>query len=281
MHEADGLLAEVAAEVAHRLGALGLPGHELRERRHLDPISKDVFELLTGARPASRTLATADFPGLGPVDVVELERRVLVELKWSYRLPGKVFESAWDAVKLALLGPAHGFDALYLMTGAARAEWSASESADLFTDGVLDPGELWRRPLVPPRGPNHGATIAEDLVIGARGNRPLVMPERIALRRIAACAVVDDYELRVASIVPLGTSIAWTPPGPIGPIPGPRPPDPEFPLPARVTQAWIERTAPTLEAARVGPFLRALERRGWSQAELSQRVRPHLPRGSR
>jgi len=81
MHEADGLLADVAAEVAHRLGALGLPGHELRERVHLDPISKDVFESLTGARPASRTLATADFPALGPVDVVELERRVLVELK--------------------------------------------------------------------------------------------------------------------------------------------------------------------------------------------------------
>jgi hypothetical protein len=48
-----------------------------------------------------------------------------------------------------------------------------------------------------------------------------------------------------------------------------------------VTQAWIERTAPALEAARVAPFLRALERRGWSQAELVQRVRPHLPRGSR
>src|SRR4051794_33876068 len=105
MHEADELLTKVAAAVAQRLGALGLPGHALREREHLDPVSKDVFESLTGARPASRRLAIAGFPGLGPVDVVEGGRRVLVELKWSYRLPGKVFESAWDAVKLALLGP--------------------------------------------------------------------------------------------------------------------------------------------------------------------------------
>jgi hypothetical protein len=47
-------------------------------------------------------------------------------------------------------------------------------------------------------------------------------------------------------------------------------------LPARVTQAWIERTAPRLTTTAIPPFLHALRRRGWSDNELAQRVVPHL-----
>ena len=175
--ETDGLIAAVADEVARRMTALELPGELLRERQHLDPITKDVFETLTATRPTARTLRTPDFRGLGPVDVVHGAPPLLAELKWSYEPPGKLFESAWDAVKLALLGPAHGVGGLYLMTGASCEEWARSESADLCAGGELDPREFWSRPLVPPRGPNRGATIAEDLLIGARGNRPVRMPD--------------------------------------------------------------------------------------------------------
>ena len=48
-------------------------------------------------------------------------------------------------------------------------------------------------------------------------------------------------------------------------------------LPARVTQAWIERTAPRLAPAAVGPFLRAFAKRGWNDAEVDARVPPHPP----
>jgi hypothetical protein len=279
--ETDVLIAAVADEVARRMSAFGRAGALLREREHLDPITKDVLESLTGDRSVSRRLATADFPGVGAVDVVHGAPPLLVELKWSYELPGKVFESAWDAVKLALLGPAHGTDALYLMTGAARDEWQRSESADLFATGELDPRELWGRSLVPPRGPNRGATIAEDLVIGARGNRPRRMPERILTRRVAACPIADGYELRAVALRPARSVTDWTPSNRGASMPaGTAPVHPDsagrFVLPARVTQAWIERTAPALDSAMVAPFLRALRERGWSDEDLATRVSPHL-----
>src|SRR4051812_24711445 len=107
----------------------GLPGSSLRERQHLQPFTVDECERRSAASPPSRTLRTPDFPGLGPVDVVLARPRALVELKWSYMLPGKVFESAWDMVKLALVGERLGYPALYIATGAATVEWEATESA--------------------------------------------------------------------------------------------------------------------------------------------------------
>ena len=281
----DGLIAAVADEVARRMTALGLPGELLRERQHLDPITKDVFETLTAVRPVSRKLSTPDFPGLGAVDVVHGAPPLLAELKWSYERPGKLFESAWDAVKLTLLGPAYGIAGLYLMTGASCEEWARSESADLFASGELDPREFWSRPLVPPRGPNRGATIAEDLLIGARGNRPVRMPDRILTRRVTACAFANGYELRIVGLVPAGRLVEWhAPAGMTSPEHvSARPALDErgrFVLPARVTQAWIERTAPTLDPVLVGPFLRALRERGWSEGELAVRVRPYLVRAA-
>ena len=279
--EANVLIAAVVGEVARRMSALGCDGGLLRERQHLDPMTKDVLESLTGDRPVSRKLTTADFPGLGPVDVVHAAPRLLIELKWSYELPGKVFEGAWDAVKSGLLGPAHSIDALYLMTGAARDEWQRSESADLFATGELDPREVWARSLVPPRGRNRGTTIAEDLVIGARGNRPRRMPHRIFTRSVAACPAADGYELRAVALRPSTSLTDWTAPETGKAIPaGTAPLQPDsagrFVLPARVTQATIERTAPPLDSAMVPPFLRALRERGWSDQELATRVSPHV-----
>ena len=201
--------------------------------------------------------------------------RALIELKWAYHSPGKIYESLWDAVKLALLGPAHAYAALYVAAGASRAEWGASESADLFTAGEIDPRELLERPLTP-RGPNYGKTIGEDLLIGAHGNRPRQMHRRIAIRPVATCEVAGDFELRVVGIAGIDPVEEWSPrdAGPGGPPPGPDLESVE--LPPRVTQAWIERTGPRLTPEATAPFLRDLRDRGWSDDEIAERVRPHL-----
>jgi hypothetical protein len=184
--------------------ATGLRGEDLRERLHLDPFTKDECERRSAVRPLARTLRTSDFPGLGPVDVIVAQPRALIELKWAYQSPGKVFESLWDAIKLALLGSMHSYRALYVGTGASRDEWTASESADLFEPGEIDPREGWARPLLPPRGPNYGKTVGEDLVIGAGGNRPLRVHRRIAIRSVARWDVAGDYELRVIGVTGTG-----------------------------------------------------------------------------
>jgi hypothetical protein len=223
----------------------------------------------------SRKLTTQAFPGVGPVDVILTRPRALIELKWAYYSPGKIYESLWDAIKLALLGPAHSYAALYVGTGASRAEWGASESADLFTGAEIEPREFWKRPLSP-RGPNYGKTIGEDLTIGARGNRPQQMHRRIAIRPVATCEVAGDFELRVIGIAGIDPVEEWSPDNAV--LGGERPePDLEsVELPARVTQAWIERTGPRLKPVAIGPLLRDLGVRGWNHDEIVERVRPHL-----
>lgn len=276
----DLLVADVFRTVAQQLANTGLGGGDLRERQHLDPFVKDAFERHVGARPISQTLRTADFPGLGPVDVIVNEPRVLIELKWSYLVPDKVFESVWDAIKLPLLGQPHGYDALYVATGASLAAWSASESADLFGTGEIDTAEMWRRPLLPPRWPNWGDTIGEDLVIGAWGNQPRRAPARIGVHHLVSVPVTEDYEIRVARVDAPGPLVDWprtevdvhraTPsPPPIGE-------DGSMRLPPRVTQRWIEAVAPALTPDAEQPFLQALRVRGWNEAELRERVLPYL-----
>jgi hypothetical protein len=94
---------------------------------------------------------------------------------------------------------------------------------------------------------------------------------------VAQCDVAGDFELRVVGVAGSGPLEDW------GDIASHvEPPEPSEPvhsveLPARVTQAWIERTAPRLTAAAIPSFLQVLRRRGWSDSELAQRVVPHLP----
>jgi hypothetical protein len=96
----DKLVTEAMSVVATRIADLALSGVHVRERTHLDPFTKDAIAARQGQRPASRTLRTGRFPGLGPVDVVVDRPPLLIELKWSYATRNKIFESAWDAVKL-------------------------------------------------------------------------------------------------------------------------------------------------------------------------------------
>ena len=195
--------------VAAQLTALDLPGSAIRERLHLDPLTKAAFDARVRRPSAARTLRAAAFSAVGPVDVVLDAPPLLVELKWSYDKRDKIFESAWDAVKLVMVGPANGFDCLYLATGGSPAAWSRTEVRDLFEGGEVGPHDMWRRTLRPP-GPNGGNSIASDLISGARGNRPSAMPERMVITPLLD-EPASDYRLKVVRVAPEAGLVPYQP----------------------------------------------------------------------
>ncbi len=197
MDRTDDFITEVCGVVAQRMTDTGLPGAQLRERRHLDPFIKDAIGEAVGVRPTSKTFDSPLFVGVGGVDVVPVRPKLFMELKWSYERPGKIFESVWDAIKLAMLGPRHGRTDLYIATGASEEEWRDGDCADLFAGGPADPLEMWRRPLVPKRGPNYGETVGEDLIIGANGNQPTHGPRQIEVELLDSFPVAGDFQLKL------------------------------------------------------------------------------------
>jgi hypothetical protein len=72
-----------------------------------------------------------------------------------------VFESLWDAIKLALLGVAHSYSELYVATGASLYDWNASESAELSRPGAVDALQLWA-PARPSARTSSSAPTATD-----------------------------------------------------------------------------------------------------------------------
>jgi hypothetical protein len=187
----------------------GLAGSDLRERKHLDPFMKDAFEAATGIRPVSKRFNSGSFVGLGAVDVVANTPALFMELKWSYERPGKIFESVWDAIKLAVLGPEHDRDRLYIATGASEEEWTNGDCAELFTDGTHGLLDMWRRRLVPKRGPNYGETVGEDLVIGSRGNQPAAGPKTINVRPLDSFGVAREFVLKVVAVTSASELQNW------------------------------------------------------------------------
>ncbi len=75
--------------------ATGLAGADLRERKHLDPFIKDALADAVGVRPRLEGFDSPFFSGVGAVDVVSARPKLFMELKWSYQVPGKLFESVW------------------------------------------------------------------------------------------------------------------------------------------------------------------------------------------
>lgn len=121
-----------------------------------------------------RVVPIREFQGVGPVDIVlsdadEAPAWGLIECKWSTDIRrDKIFEGAWDAVKLSLATRAHRRCG-WLVTGAPTGSWSESETSDLFAAGIVQSQEIWRRPLRSP-GSNGGSTVGEDCQLGGRAN---------------------------------------------------------------------------------------------------------------
>lgn len=116
------------------------------------------------------------FQGVGPVDVVVKASTSglpigMLECKWSQDPKrDKIYETLWDAIKLALaIEPAQNA-AAYIVTGASGAVWQSTESSDIFETGQVSTTDLWNRPLIPP-GPHGGTTFGQDLLDGGYGNK--------------------------------------------------------------------------------------------------------------
>jgi hypothetical protein len=54
-------------------------------------------------------------------------------------------------------------------------------------------------------------------------------------------------------------------------------PPPPLELPGRFTQNWVVQTVPQLHPGQVRVLLEEMRRRGWSEADITRRVRPYLP----
>lgn len=207
--DTDELLRGVCSAVAERLTAGEITGPDLRERGNLYPEIRKAIKERVGQEPAGRTYPTKHFPGVGSVDLVVPEPFALIELKWSYQAPGKLFECVWDAVKLGVLATEQDKAAMYIVAGASEQEWARSETSILFDGGRVDLRELWHQELVPAQGHKDAVTIGEYLVFGAWGNEPRRAPHSVSSEAMADLPVGDDFRLRVVRIRVDGPLIEW------------------------------------------------------------------------
>lgn len=223
----DDGMAWLVDRLGERLEDLGLPGNEIGERKHLERLVSEVC-----AEPGSpfRRLSHSDhhdlrcFPNLKNFDLT-LEHEscglVLGETKYStaIRSAGLMFEQAWDAVKLAL-ARAEKTDAVrgYLICGGYGPVWASHTScADLFEDGLIDPVELWQRPiswqLPRPTGPNGFDTVGADLEAGGPG-RIWCAPENLQITQVADREMKfpkhpEPWLLKCAAVEPRGELRTW------------------------------------------------------------------------
>jgi hypothetical protein len=240
--------------------AAGLPLNEgnLQRRFHAA-----LTENTAGAVERERHVDVPGFQGVGPVDIVISDvsgkPSGLIECKWSVDLKrDKIYEGAWDAIKLALGAARH--DAIaWLVTGAPEDSWRRTETPDLFADGEVDSASVWARPLYA-RGPNGGMTVGEDCEAGGRGNMFTHAPETLLVKDIADVAVPgSDVRIRAARISGDGSMIRFGP-------------DPEFP--SSINQRWLGTHVPDMSPAQFDRLLARLLLKRWTKAEIDSRVRP-------
>jgi hypothetical protein len=191
-------------------GAIGGSGIEkLAERRDMEPATLAEMRGRFAERPDKDIKVT--IPGwghVGRVDVVvrdaprSMSMSALIELKWCGRGHDVVYEGISDMFKMALGTLREDHPRGYLITGAAKSLWTASEFADLFSSRDHDPIELCARRLSDRR-----ATIAWDEAIrGAYEHYPEAVPSGITTRTRGR-AVVGDWELRAVEVVVTNTKL--------------------------------------------------------------------------
>jgi hypothetical protein len=206
-----------------------------------------------------------EFRGVGPVDIVvrsteQGEVIALIECKWSTDTSrDKIYEGAWDAVKLALATASTPTADGFLVTGAPRDSWQHTETADLFNTGTVSTPELWARPLQPP-GPNGGETVGADCEAGGRGNMFTHAPEQLVINLIADESVADvDITIKASTVQGAGPLIRFAP-------------EPEFPHP--MSKRWLDETVPTMPDDAFDRLVTWLRQKRWTQDELERRVYP-------
>lgn len=205
------------------------------------------------------------FQGVGPVDVVLTQGGgtspvALIECKWSRDSQrDKIYEGAWDAIKLVLATTADPDAGAFLLTAAAEQSWAHSETADLFKSGRIDTRELWDRKLSP-RGPNGGATVGADCLAGGHGNWFTQAPQRLVIEHILDAPVQrTDVVLKLARIRGEGALVKFAE-------------APEFP--ERIDQKWLDANVPNMTEDHYLQLVQRLKNKRWTDVELQVRVQP-------
>jgi hypothetical protein len=212
-------------------------GVQVKEALLRDRLALALGHLGGAVVEVERHVSIPAFQGVGPVDLIVRSRPDaapvgLVECKWSrHAKRDKIYEAAWDAVKLALAVRASPGATAVLVTAASQAAWAASETDDLFATGEIETAELWDRPLTSP-GPNGGNTVGADCDAGWRGNRFTHAPERLALTHLVSVDIGGtDWQLRAALVKGEGKLVQFASP-------------PEFPT--LINDRWLVSNVPTM-----------------------------------
>ncbi len=263
----DELIRGSLREAASRLRADARRFVDIREEDLRTALYSELRRRLPGHVRKEETVKLAAFQGCGPSDL--LVDRVpggavtwLAETKWSYTSRNKIFEGAWDAVKLVLAQEEKGAGRCWLITGASEDSWRRTECADLFADGLVDVRDLWHRPLIPP-GSNGGKTVGEDCEIGGRGNMFTRTPTQLRVQKVAVEQLHrrdEEWSIRVSAVSPHGDWIEDFAPPPL--------------FPARIGDAWLKSNVPTMSDKKYAALLVRLKQKRWTEEELQRRVYP-------
>jgi hypothetical protein len=240
-------------------------GQKLRESRMRDHLARALGHLTGRAIATERAITIPEFQGVGPVDIAMPTDGGpavgLIECKWSTdHTRDKIYEAAWDAVKLALAIREALTAAGYLITSAPATSWQRTEVADLFTSGTVNTRELWDRPLDPP-GLERTTTVGASLEAGGYGNMFTHAPDQLAIELLTEVPVPGtDHIIKIARVA-LGSHrmIRFAP-------------DPEFPM--TITQRWLDEHVLAMPQDAYGRLIHRLRQKRWTDDELDTKVRP-------
>jgi hypothetical protein len=258
-------VAAVVTAAAGELGADHAAGTKINEARMRDRLAEALRA--TGLWiDTERHVSIPAFRGVGAVDIVARPRSNdlasgLIECKWSVDTSrDKIYEGAWDAVKLALATRANPSASAFLVTAAPSQSWNGSETPDLFHDSTIHTRELWDRPLSP-KGPNGGTTVGADCEAGGYGNMFTHAPEVLTVRAVVHAQVPGtDMVIKASAITAASEAMIEFAPAP------------EFP--ERMTQRWLENNVPSMPDDVFERLLTWLAHKRWTQHELDLRVHP-------
>jgi len=263
--DVDHDVRDAVALTARLLARDVATGARIKEALLRDRLQVAIGHLTGALVEVERHAPIPEFQGVGPVDLIvrpgpDAPSAVLVECKWSRDAKrDKIYEGAWDAVKLALATRASPQAEAVLVTGADRAAWAKSETADLFATGQIDTAELWARPLAP-AGVNGGNTVGADCNAGGRGNRFTHAPARLDITHLISADIAStDWQLRASHVRGQGDLVEFAP-------------SPEFP--ALINDRWLAGNVPTMPVDQYDRLLALLAERRWTPEELAAKVHP-------
>jgi hypothetical protein len=258
---------EAVRAAADRIGErLGL-GEALKESLLRDHLACELARRTDDVVEVEKTVLIREFRGVGPVDIVVRNPTThdivgMIECKWSSD-PNrdKIYEAAWDAIKLALAALAIPGALGFLVTGATARAWQSTEVIDLFATGVVSTRALWDRPI-DPAGLNHTTTVGGSCEAGGRGNMFTNAPEHLEVEFLAETPIAGtDWIIKLSRVAAQagGQLIKFGQ-------------NPEFPQ--RMSQSWLEQHVPGMPEDEYQRLLNWLRLKAWTDQELTSRVHP-------